>query len=275
MITAGSVRGNCGCAALRAAQLVPGVGRLERARRSAGRSWVAQCHSASPSAWKSQRRARSPARRHRPGRGSSRAGPPTRRVRRVVAGLGEHREPGHAVVLARAAPARPRARRPGATHWTPPSTGRSRVPETTSTRVAGSAHRSASHASSVRRMPLRSCACADRATCGHVRPGSRWLTSRVPAMSTHIGAAGRRHRPRRPDARRPAAGEVDRRDLPRRRQLLHRGARDVRLHRHLARPAGLGPGLRHGPAVDGDLRQRAVPGVRRRSRSSASAPAAR
>ena len=42
----------------------------------------------------------------------------------------------------------------------------------------------------------------------------------------------------------PLRAQVDRRDVPRRRPLLHRGPRDARLHRHLARPAGLGPGLR-------------------------------
>ena len=44
----------------------------------------------------------------------------------------------------------------------------------------------------------------------------------------------RRDRPDRPAARRPAAGAVDRRDLPRGRHLLQRGPRHVRLHRHLA-----------------------------------------
>ena len=59
----------------------------------------------------------------------------------------------------------------------------------------------------------------------------------------------RRDRAARPDARRPAAREVDRRDVPRRREVLHRGPRHARLHRHLAGPPGLGPGLRDGPAV--------------------------
>ncbi len=56
----------------------------------------------------------------------------------------------------------------------------------------------------------------------------------------------------------PLRRAVDRRDLPRRRAVLHRGARDVRLHRHLARAAGLGAGLGHGAAVAGHLRPRAV-----------------
>ena len=92
----------------------------------------------------------------------------------------------------------------------------------------------------------------------------------APAATTSLGAHEHPHRRRarpdrshRPAARRPAAGEVDRGDLPRRRHLLHRGARHARLHRHLAGPPGLGAGLRHGPALDVDLRQRAVLGVRR------------
>ena len=60
--------------------------------------------------------------------------------------------------------------------------------------------------------------------------------------SRHEHPHRRRARPDRADrpaARRPAAGEVDRGDVPRRRHLLQRGARHVRLHRHLAGAAGV------------------------------------
>ena len=100
----------------------------------------------------------------------------------------------HARRCHRAAPGCRRAPRPGATHSTAPSTGRSRLPATTSTRVAGSAIRSASQASSVRWSPIRLWAWAERATCGRRRSGvtlahaSRALAASVAAVSTHIGA---------------------------------------------------------------------------------------
>ena len=73
-------------------------------------------------------------------------------------------------------------------------------------------------------------------------------------MSTHIGARPGEIAPIVLMPGDPLRAQVDRRDLPRGRPLLQRGPRHVRLHRHLARPAGLGAGLGDGPAVDGDLR---------------------
>ena len=97
-------------------------------------------------------------------------------------------------------------------------------------------------------------------------PRNRSLRSRSrrdPEDEHPYRCRARRDRPHRPDARRPAPREVDRGDVPRRRHLLLRGARHARLHRHLARASGLRAGVRDGPAVAGDLRQRALHRVRR------------
>ena len=109
--------------------------RARHARRRRGRAAARAAASTPPS---------------RPSRSRRRRSPRTRRGRRAR----------------RAAPAARRARRPARPSRSAPSTGLIRVPETTSTRVSGSAHRSSSQASSARRTPARSCGSADSCSCG-------------------------------------------------------------------------------------------------------------
>ena len=78
------------------------------------------------------------------------------------------------------------------------------------------------------------------------------------AMSTHIGAEPGQIAPLVLLPGDPLRAQWIAETFLERRAVLQRGARHARLHRHLARPAGLGAGLRHGPAVAVDLRQRAV-----------------
>ncbi len=267
MITAGSVRGNWGLLARRAPQLVAGRPRLQVAAAArtepGGEVPLGHAHrmqdQRSLVAFPGERQehgADAP-----PTRPSTRA--PTRDRRSRRSAPGRPAPPG--------APESPGGASSGEIQSTCPSTaGCNLEPASTSTRVSGSAQRASSQASSVRNMPCRLWACAESATCGKVRSelvtSMRLLARRrgnFPCREhPHRRPAGR-HRPHRPDARRPPAGEVDRRDLPRRRQVLQRGPRDARLHRHLARGAGLGAGLRDGPAVHRDLRQRAVHRLRR------------
>ena len=149
---------------------VPGLQRRAAARDSAG----------SPSATRpGRRRGRARARRRgrRPAPAAAPAAaptPPARRGRRRGRPAPRSGSPRRA---RRAAPGCRRARRAGATQPTSPSTGRSRLPAMTSTRVPGSAHRSSSQASSVRRSPTRLCAWAERARCGRLRWGSASFTT--------------------------------------------------------------------------------------------------
>ena len=72
-----------------------------------------------------------------------------------------------------------------------------------------------------------------------------------------------RLRPARADAGRPASGPADRRDVPRRRPAGHRRARHPRLHRYPSGRTDVRSRLRHGHPVDVDLRDGAVPALRR------------
>ena len=161
MITAGSVRGNWR--------------RSQRVHRSScpaasdssdppqrGQNRVAKCHSAKPIAWK-----RSGAASGWSARSVSRARSGTQSSLSPGASRGSTRQAAYVVPSSWPSSTRvPSGTSPGEDHSTPPSTGRSRLPATTSTRVAGSAHCSASHASSVRRRPSRLCAWRESATCG-------------------------------------------------------------------------------------------------------------
>ena len=151
-----------------------------------------------------------------------------------------------------------------------PSRGRTRVPETTSTRVSGSAQRSVEPGLVGARRARRGR--ADRRPAPGAESGARdadsyerWpYRARLTApMSTHIGAAPGEIAPLVLMPGDPLRATWIAETFLEDATLLLRGARHVRLHRHLARAAGLGAGLRHGPAVAGDLRQRAVPRVRR------------
>ena len=139
-------------------------------------------------------------------------------------GAGDHGEPRRGRPAPRAAPAAPRGPPAGATQSirrraAAPGCRRRPAPGCPGRPTAPRARRRR-----VRRTPVRSWGLAASARAGVTRSRLvRGLAATVgdalasSAVSTHIGAAARRHRPHRPAARRPAAGEVDRGDVPRRR----------------------------------------------------------
>ena len=285
MITAGSVRGNCALPHAGAHQLVARRRATPARRRSAGRTgW----RSATPPA-RSRGTPAAPrsARRRRGAAASPRSPTHSALSPGASAGVDHHGEPGRAVLLAEQHPQSRRARPPAATH-----SQRGRRPDGSGSpddhqhpaRGVGPPLRQPGLVDAALRRPGRA-AFAASSRCGKVTmPEASPRLAPVPdgvapRRSRHEHPhrrPARRDRARRPDARRPAAGEVDRGDLPRR-----RAAATARCAGCSASPA---PGAAsavsvqgsgHGPAVDGDLRQRAAPRVRRRSRSSGSARAAR
>ncbi len=211
MITAGSVRGNCALPHCVHTSSAPAI-RGSSGPPQRGQKRVAQCHSAMPIAWKTSGASAASSARY-----GSAARMPTHSPRSPGASAGStsranqvrpSRSPSSTRVPSYGASA-------GVTHATAPSTGRTRVPATISTRVSGSAQRAASQSSSTRFSPARSWALAARSRCGKL---TGWEAN---AREHAHRRPPRRHRARRPAARRPHARPVDRRDVPRRRGLLH------------------------------------------------------
>ncbi len=172
MITAGSVRGNCARSQEVQRSSWPAA-RGSRRPPQRGQNRVAKCHSASPIAWNSSgaRSAWSAS------TGSSaRSGTHSSRAPGASSGCDQAGQVGDAVAFAQ--------QHPGAVGHVgrrlplaaAPSTGRSRLPATTSTRVAGSAQRSASQASSVRCSPSRLWRVAGERDVGQLQL-SAWVTA--------------------------------------------------------------------------------------------------
>ena len=163
MITAGSVRGNCGVPHSCTRSTWPAARGLERAAAARAEPVANGATRPAPSAWKTSgapasawsARCGSSAAQRRP----SSSGSPARLGR-----VDDHREPGTAVAARRAAPAARRARPPARPSRPRRRTGRIRVAghDQHPGRPGRPSARS-SQASSVRRPPTRSCACADSA----------------------------------------------------------------------------------------------------------------
>ena len=225
MITAGSVRGNCARPHAVHRSSWPAA-RLSSAPPQRGQKRVAWCHSASPIAWKSQRRlVGRPVGERREQLAAAAPTPPCRPERRRAP-----RSPrsGYDVVAWRRA-----ARRVPSGAWS----GRDpldRAVDRTQPVAGDDQHPRRRVGPAARRARRRRCA-GSPPGYGHGRTGPRGGSCARVTFATLAGsvAAGehphrrpaRRDRPHRPDARRPAAGEVDRRELPRRRPVLQRGAR--------------------------------------------------
>ena len=219
MITAGSVRGNWRVVDARRrsrGRTTRGARRLAAARAER----VTNSHSARPSAWKTSGALVQGV--VRPGAAAARAAGPSRPWPSWASpGSGDRPRTTPGLVLAE------QTRKPSGASAGDPGTAPSGVaPGCRRRRGPGSRGRpTAPPATGRRRRRYRDAVVGAGRHCARAGspPPDASAPTTVEPMSTHIGAAPGRHRPAGPVPRRPAACEVDRGDVPRRRTLLQRG----------------------------------------------------